>query len=63
MTQTEPGLCCELCECLGSVHYRVRSEATREWSLVCAKCWTTIAAQPGYRYGGTRKANRRKTKR
>ncbi|MAF40482.1 MAG: hypothetical protein CL859_01285 [Cyanobium sp. ARS6] len=59
----ESGFCCELCGRFGSVHFRVRSEATTQWTLVCADCWTGIAAQPGYRYGGTRKANRRNRKR
>ena len=59
----ERGFCCDVCGLQGSVHYRVRSETTAEWSFVCAQCWTRIAAQQGYRYGGTRKANRRKSKR
>ena len=59
----EPEHCCDLCGLRGSVHYRVCSDINTQWTLVCRECWTTISAQPGYRYGGTRKANRRKRKR
>jgi hypothetical protein len=30
---------------------------------VCETCWPNFREQAGYRYGGTRKANRRKRKR
>jgi hypothetical protein len=47
-------------QALGPIHYRVRSALAPQWQLVCPLCWPTLRAQPGYRYGGTRKANRRR---
>jgi hypothetical protein len=63
MSQARPaleGLRCEVCQPLGPIHYRVRSALAPQWQLVCPLCWPTLHAQPGYRYGGTRKANRRR---
>ena len=54
---------CALCQLPSPVHYRVRSDLIRDWSLICPQCWSRVASQPGYQYGGTRKANRRRRKR
>ena len=54
---------CDCCGRAGPLHYRVRSDARPEWRLACPECWEPISRQPGYRYGGTRKANRRQRKR
>jgi len=52
-------LICDGCGGAGPIHYRVCSELKPEWQLVCPQCWPILREQPGYRYGGTRKANRR----
>ncbi|EAR18433.1 hypothetical protein ACLM44_01290 [Synechococcus sp. W2B2] len=54
---------CALCQSIGTVHYRVRSSMIKTWTLICPQCWSRIETQPGYQYGGTRKANRRQRKR
>lgn len=51
---------CQRCRDAGPIHYRVCSNVEPEWQLVCPQCWPSLRAQPGYRYGGTRKANRRR---
>ena len=51
---------CDLCGLIGPVQYRVCSQSTPQWKFVCRQCWTTVVEQQGYRYGGTRKASRRK---
>lgn len=56
-------LSCDRCQCTGPKHYRVRSDNTGDWMFVCPRCWPEIHAEPGYCYGGTRKANRRQRKR
>ncbi|MFZ9974301.1 MAG: DUF924 family protein [Vulcanococcus sp.] len=57
----EPGATfrCDGCQASGPIHYRVSTASAPDWQLVCPQCWTSLRAQPGYRYGGTRKANRR----
>jgi len=54
---------CSLCQLPGPVHYRVRSDVIRDWRLICPQCWLQVERQPGYQYGGTRKASRRQRKR
>ena len=54
---------CDSCSETGLIHYRVSTRADRAWRMVCPKCWALVQLQPGYRYGGTRKANRRLRKR
>jgi len=53
-------MCCERCQATGPIHYRVSTALDQQWQLVCPQCWPSLRAQPGYRYGGTRKANRRR---
>jgi uncharacterized protein (DUF924 family) len=50
---------CDRCRGAGSIHYRVCTDLEPQWQLVCPHCWPFLREQPGYRYGGTRKANRR----
>jgi len=50
---------CDRCRGTGPIHYRVCSAVEPEWQLVCPQCWPALREQHGYRYGGTRKANRR----
>ena len=56
-------IACALCQSTGPVHYRVRSSVIKDWTLICPQCWSRIEHQPGYQYGGTRKASRRQRKR
>jgi len=56
----QPALNCDCCEQAGPLHYRVSSDQCDGWIFVCPSCWPRIRAQEGYRYGGTRKAGRRK---
>ena len=60
---TSQTITCALCQCTSPVHYRVRSDVIQDWSLICPTCWSMVASHPGYQYGGTRKANRRRRKR
>ena len=53
---------CELCKASGPLHYRVRTQLVKTWTMVCPECWPKLKSQPGYQYGGTRKANRRNRK-
>ena len=55
--------CCDHCRQPGDVHFRVITARHADWILVCETCWPNFREQAGYRYGGTRKANRRKRKR
>ena len=55
--------CCEHCRQPGDVHFRVSCAQLADWILVCETCWPNFRDQAGYRYGGTRKANRRQRKR
>ena len=57
------GFCCEHCRQPGNVHFRVSTTRLADWILVCETCWPNFRKQAGYRYGGTRKANRRNPKR
>lgn len=50
---------CDRCSGTGPIHYRVCTTLQPQWQLVCPQCWPALSEQPGYRYGGTRKANRR----
>jgi len=59
----ESDFSCDLCRLAGPVQYRVCSHSEPQWKFVCRTCWTRVAAQQGYRYGGTRKADRRRRKR
>ena len=54
---------CDRCLQRGPLHYRVSSSAQSGWHFVCPDCWPGVKDEPGYRYGGTRKANRRDRKR
>ena len=51
---------CDICKKGDSVHYRVTSTKTSNWIFVCKKCLMDFAKTEGYKYGGTRKGNRRK---
>jgi len=55
--------CCDHCRQPGDVHFRVITARLADWILVCETCWPNFCEQAVYRYGGTRKANRRKRKR
>ena len=55
--------CREHCRQPGDVHFRVSTTRLADWILVCETCWPNFREQAGYRYGGTRKANRRNRKR
>lgn len=59
----QSGLNCDRCQSKGPIQYRVSSDQIDGWLFVCPTCWPQIETQPGYRYGGTRKADRRKRKR
>ena len=56
-------ICCDHCRQPGEVHFRVITARLTDWILVCDTCWPNFREEAGYRYGGTRKANRRKRKR
>ena len=51
---------CDICkkDCL--VQYRVTNTESHDWLFICNECWQDFSKTEGYRYGGTRKANRRK---
>ena len=55
--------CCEHCRRPGAVHFRVTTDRQTGWIMVCESCWPHFQSEAGYRYGGTRKANRRKRRR
>ena len=55
--------CCDQCRQPGEVHFRVTTDRLTDWIFVCETCWSNLREGAGYRYGGTRKANRRKRKR
>ena len=50
---------CDFCLQSGELHYRIRSQASGSWRFACPACWERQSQEPGYQYGGTRKANRR----
>jgi hypothetical protein len=51
---------CDVCLCSGETHFRVTSDKRKGWLFICPSCWPILAEEVGYRFGGTRKANRRK---
>ncbi len=51
---------CDICKKDYLVHYRVKSTKKSDWIFVCKKCWLEFSKTKGYKYGGTRKENRRK---
>ena len=51
---------CDMCKNDNSVHYRVINSQISEWIFICNKCWLDFSKTEGYKYGGTRKENRRK---
>jgi len=55
--------CCDHCRQPGDVQFRVSTNRQTDWILVCPTCWPKFRNEAGYRYGGTRKANRRNRKR
>ncbi|PWL23645.1 MAG: hypothetical protein DCO99_00515 [Synechococcus sp. XM-24] len=50
---------CDFCLQSGDLHYRIRTQASGSWRFACPSCWQRQSQEPGYQYGGTRKANRR----
>ena len=50
---------CDICKKNGLVQYRVVSAKQKDWIFTCKNCWQEFTKNEGYRYGGTRKANRR----
>ncbi len=53
---------CDICKKNGLVQYRVVSAKQKDWIFTCKACWQEFTKNEGYRYGGTRKANRRSKK-
>ena len=53
---------CNICKKKGLVQYRVVNTQEKDWIFTCENCWKDFAKTQGYRYGGTRKANRRSKK-
>ena len=51
---------CDICKQNDSLHYRVTNSYKSNWLFVCKKCWLDFSKTEGYKYGGTRKENRRK---
>lgn len=51
---------CDRCEKVNSVNYRVTSSQTSDWIFICENCWLDFSKTKGYKYGGTRKNNKRK---
>ena len=56
-------LACDQCSSHGPIHHRVKTAAQPSWQFACPSCWNKLQLQPGYQYGGTRKANRRERQR
>ena len=56
-------LACDQCSSHGPIHYRVKTAAQPNWQFACPSCWNKLHHQPGYQYGGTRKANLRERQR
>ena len=56
-------LACDQCSSHGPIHYRVKTAAQPSWQFACPNCWNKLHHQPGYQYGGTRKANLRERQR
>ncbi len=48
---------CEVCQTPVDVRYRIQSDRSQAWRLVCPSCWEQLGRDnPWYRYGGTWKA-------
>ena len=54
---------CDQCAMEGTMHYRIKTAAEPDWQFACPSCWNKLQHQPGFQYGGTRKANRRQRQR
>jgi hypothetical protein len=50
---------CENCGVVSGTLYRIQSEQSSTWQLVCPECRRQAESLPGYRYGGTWKAVKR----
>ena len=50
---------CDICKKDGLIQYRVTNSKSKVWIFACKECWQDFFETEGYRYGGTRKANRR----
>ncbi|NJN73242.1 MAG: hypothetical protein HC799_10785 [Limnothrix sp. RL_2_0] len=51
---------CAHCQKSAAICYRIQSDASHTWQLVCPDCWQAIAKNnPHYRYGGTWKAKKK----
>ena len=55
--------CCDQCRQPGDLQFRVSTTRLKDWILVCESCWLNLRSEEGYRYGGTRKSNRRQRRR
>ena len=53
---------CDICKKNGLLQYRVVSDKQKELIFSCKNCCQEFTKNEGYRYGGTRKANRRSKK-
>ena len=53
---------CDICKKNGLVQYRVVNAQQKDWIFTCKNCWQEFTKTEGYRYDGTRKANRRSKK-
>ena len=52
-------MCCDICKKNGHVQYRVSNTQSKNWIFSCENCLQDFHKTEGYKYGGTRKANRR----
>jgi hypothetical protein len=53
--------CCDLCESIAPVLFRVQIDATQLWRFVCQTCYDRVSQDnPHYHYGGTWKAKKRR---
>jgi hypothetical protein len=50
---------CARCAQVSPVLYRVITDDSLEWKLLCPVCRRELEGHPAYRYGGTWKANKR----
>jgi hypothetical protein len=52
--------CCDLCAAIVPVLFRVQTDATQQWQLICQICQAKASSNnPHYHYGGTWKAKKR----
>ena len=51
---------CNICKKQNAIDYRVKNAECSNWIFVCKSCWLSFSETEGYKYGGTRKDNRRK---